>query len=112
MLAGARGVPPEDIKNELFGVEVIKGASLYGGHLDGHCDPYVVVSLGGTKVKTRTISNSCDPEFNEKLSVRLAPDLVRHSAHICPSLQTYSLQAYLNYKPVRMLRLHTRTVSD
>ena len=41
------------------------------GDATGRCDPYVMVSYAGITVKSKTISKTRDPAFNERLTVTL-----------------------------------------
>eukprot|EP01129_Flabellula_baltica_P015819 TRINITY_DN818_c0_g1_i2.p1 TRINITY_DN818_c0_g1~~TRINITY_DN818_c0_g1_i2.p1 ORF type:complete len:1117 (-),score=284.37 TRINITY_DN818_c0_g1_i2:362-3712(-) len=73
-------VPPQiPLENYQLSVKVYRADQLIGMDLDGNCDPYVVASFAGSRVKTKVKENKKSPEWNEEL---LLPFTLPNMAHI------------------------------
>ncbi|PKU74139.1 putative ADP-ribosylation factor GTPase-activating protein AGD11 [Dendrobium catenatum] len=58
----------------LLRVRIIRGVNLAVRDTRGS-DPYIVLSLGGQKLKTSTIKNNVNPEWNEDLTLTVSEPL-------------------------------------
>jgi Ca2+-dependent lipid-binding protein len=56
--------PDEEILPGNLHLNIMRGKELVKSDLLGKSDPYVVVSYGNEKVKTKTVKNNQNPEFN------------------------------------------------
>ncbi|KMT08051.1 hypothetical protein BVRB_6g144060 [Beta vulgaris subsp. vulgaris] len=60
--------------NDLIGIlkiRVIKGTNLIAKDIN-HSDPYVIISMGSQKLKTRHVKNDCNPVWNDELTLAIA----------------------------------------
>ncbi|KAA6394278.1 MAG: hypothetical protein EZS28_010197, partial [Streblomastix strix] len=78
----ARGFPPP-IKQEKEDYQHVKGkvlitlqklTNITASDINGKSDPYVIFKLGDQEYKSKTISNSLNPEYNESFEFRYDPD--------------------------------------
>ncbi|XP_057530487.1 protein C2-DOMAIN ABA-RELATED 7-like [Amaranthus tricolor] len=54
----------------LLKIRVIKGINLVVKDANSS-DPYVIVSMGSQKLKTRHVKNDCNPEWNDELTLAI-----------------------------------------
>ena len=55
-------------------LEILQGKDLVKSDIMGKSDPYAVVTYGDDKIKTKTVKNSQNPEWNFQADIPIDPN--------------------------------------
>ena len=63
----------EEFEKPYLEIKLIEGSNLIASNKSGYSDPYIIIKSGLNKIKSKTMSKTLNPQFNQNLKIFIHP---------------------------------------
>eukprot|EP01080_Neovahlkampfia_damariscottae_P007112 gene7112-11275_t len=72
----------ESFDSPYLGITIIEGANLIPINKNGYSDPYVIIKSGSNKIKSKTLTKTLNPQWNQELRINVHPFEIKDDGHL------------------------------